>query len=78
MPTAALIARSGALLKHRRALWEAGQGSEAGLMSSAWAQANAALEAHRLEVAQHHRQEAAKTAALNVRRQARQQLAGNN
>jgi hypothetical protein len=78
MPTAALIARSGALLKHRRALWEAGQGSEAGLMSSAWAQANAALEAHRLEIAQHHLREAAKTAALNARLQARRQLAGNN
>jgi hypothetical protein len=77
MPTPVLIARSGALLKHRRALWEAGQGSEA-VMSSAWAQANAALEAHRLEIARHHRQEAAKTAALNARLQARRQLAGNN
>ena len=78
MPTAALIERSGALLKHRHDLWEAGKGKSAGVMSPAWKESDAALESFRLDVAQHHRQEAVKLAAWNARLQRRHASVGNS
>jgi hypothetical protein len=76
MPTPVLIARSGVLERHYQALWQASQGSEAGLMSSALAEARAALQAHRLEIAQYHQQQDAKFAAINARLQARRAPVG--
>ena len=60
-----------------QALWQVSK-DEPDVWSHSRREVDAALEAHRLEVAQHHRQEAAKTAALNARLQARRQLAGKN
>jgi len=76
MPTAELIARSGALLKHRHELWEASQGCEAGDWSQALRESDADLESFRLDVAEHHRLEAAALAALNHRLQRRHASVG--
>jgi hypothetical protein len=67
MPTIELINRCGELMRHRAALVEAGKGKAPGVMSRAWKEADAAAQAYRLDVAEHHRQEKIKLAALNER-----------
>ena len=78
MPTIALIERSAALLKHRHDLWKASQAGEAADLSQALRESDTDLELFRLDVAQHHRQEAAKLANLNHRLQHRLTSAGNS
>ena len=78
MPTAALIRRSADLLKHRHDLWKASQAGEAADLSQALRDSDADLELFRLDVAQHHRQEAAALAALNHRLQLRHTSVGNS
>ena len=78
MPTTALITRSAALLKHRHDLWKASQAGEVADMSQALRESDTDLELFRLDVAQHHRQEAIKLTALNHRLQLRHASAGNS
>ena len=77
MPTAALIERSGALLKHRQGLWKVSQGGKTGDWSQALRESDDDLESFRRDVAEHHRLEAAKLADWNDRLQRRHALAGD-
>jgi len=77
MPTPALIHRGGSLERLSQALWQVSR-DEPEVWSHSRREVDAALEAHRLEIARYHQQQDAKFAALNARLQARRQLAGNN
>ena len=75
MPTVALIQRGGALMRLSQALWQVSR-DEPDVWSQSRREVDIALEGHRRDVAEHHRQEEAKTAALNHRLQRRHASVG--